>query len=144
MTYSRHWDLLSAIGLLAAFQSCRRVIRGGFVWLGLPCSSFVWVSRGSTHRCRLRPKGSKRLRRVRMANRLTRRVCYLWLGGCIFLLLTFLQLFFCDCRICTFFSSLDVDHLRLEYLRAKGVHWCIEQPSSSLFPLYRPLEERVG
>ena len=82
-TYSRHLDLLSAIGLLAAFQASRRIIRGGFVWLGLPCSSFVWLSRGSTRRCRLRPKGSKKLRRVRMANRLTRRVCYLWLG-CFF------------------------------------------------------------
>ena len=61
----------------------------------------------------------------------------------LFFLQTFLLPYFCHCRICTFLSSLDVGHLRLEYLRAKGVHWCIEQPSSSLLPLYGPLEERV-
>lgn len=30
--------------------------------------------------------------------------------------------------------------LRLEYLHCKGIAWTIEQPSSSLFPFYRPLQ----
>ena len=31
--------------------------------------------------------------------------------------------------------------LRLEYLFRKGLTWTIEQPSSSLLPLYKPLED---
>lgn len=34
--------------------------------------------------------------------------------------------------------------LRLEYCRKKGISWIIEQPSSSLLPLYKPLEAGVG
>ena len=79
VSYSRHLDLLSAIGLLAAFQAARRLVKGGCVWLGLPCSSFVWMSRGSTFRCRIRPRGNKKVSSVRRANRLVRRVCYLLL-----------------------------------------------------------------
>lgn len=43
--------------------------------------------------------------------------------------------------------SLYVNHivlllqLRLEYLRKKKVTWIIEQPSSSLLPLYKPLQD---
>ncbi len=31
---------------------------------------------------------------------------------------------------------------RLEYCRSKNIFWCIEQPSSSLLPMYKPLEAR--
>ena len=53
------------------------------MWLGLPCSSYIWISRGTTWRCRLRPKGSKRFPGVRKANKLVRRVCYLLLVFCV-------------------------------------------------------------
>lgn len=79
VSYSRHLDLLTAVGLLAAFQAARRLTRGSCVWLGLPCSSYVWISRGSTRRCRLRPRGAKYLKKVRRANKLVRRICYLFL-----------------------------------------------------------------
>lgn len=36
-----------------------------------------------------------------------------------------------------------VSHLRLEYLRKKRVFFVIEQPSTSLMPMYRPLEAHV-
>lgn len=78
--YSRHYNLGSGIGLLIALQAIRRVIKGGAVWLAAPCSQWVWLSRGSTYRCRLRVGGDKRLPKVKLANRLVRRLCYLSLA----------------------------------------------------------------
>lgn len=106
--YSRHHDLSTSTGLLSTFQAIRRVIAGGFLWLGIPCSSFIWLSRGSTFRSSLRPRGKKRLRKVRETNRMVRRLLYV-----------------------------------MEYAHTKGIEWCIEQPSSSLLPLYRPFEEMI-
>ena len=80
VSYSRHMDLHSGMGFLTAFQALRRVVMGGLIWLGLPCCSYIWLSRGTTRRCRLRPRGCKKLRKVRMANRLVRRVCYMLPG----------------------------------------------------------------
>lgn len=78
--YSRHHDLSTSTGLLSTFQAIRRVITGGFLWLGIPCSSFIWLSRGSTFRSSLRPRGKKRLRKVRETNRMVRRLLYVFLG----------------------------------------------------------------
>ena len=81
VSYSRHQDLLTACGFLAALQACRRLARGSTVWLGVPRAQWIWLSRGTTKRCHLRPKGSKRrYKAVRLANRLVRRVCFLFLG----------------------------------------------------------------
>ncbi len=74
-------DLGIALGLLSAFQACRRLIKGSLLWLGCPCSSWVWVSRGSTRRCRLRPAGDTKVRSVKQASRLVRRLCYLLLAA---------------------------------------------------------------
>lgn len=105
VTYSRHQDLLESVGFLSALQSLRRVIQGGLLWLGIPCSSWIWLARSTTRRCRIRPKGSKKFQKVRKHNRLVRRLCFM-----------------------------------LEYCRKKGIRWIIEQPHSSLLPLYKPLE----
>ena len=75
--YSRHMDLAKGIGLICAFQACRRLIKGATLWLGCPCSQWVWISRGTTGRNRLRVSGSKRVPSVKAANRLVRRLCYL-------------------------------------------------------------------
>ena len=37
-----------------------RLTRGGLLWIGIPCSSWIWLSRGSTRPCHLRPRGRKR------------------------------------------------------------------------------------
>ena len=98
--YSRHMNLLTAIGLLSAFQAVRRLIIGGTLWCGIPCNSWVWVSRGSTLRSRLRPGGAKRrYKGVRKMNRLVRRVCYLLLD--VFRVAFYLNLFhsFSSCVI---------------------------------------------
>lgn len=56
------------------------MVVGGLAWLGVPCAQWIWLSRGSTGRCLVRPRGRKSLRSVRRANRLVRRLCYLFLG----------------------------------------------------------------
>lgn len=106
------------------------------VWLALPCSSWVWMSRGSTRRSRLRVKGPKYLKKVRDANRLARRACFLCLVYIHRILHVYLKL-----------SSLCVEGLlgcRMELAFKKGLTYTIEQPRSSLLPLYKPLEVGVG
>lgn len=65
---------------------CQSVLKKFFfsqAWLGPPCASWVWVSRGSTHRSRLHPKGNRRrFPKVRASNRLCRRLALLCLGYC--------------------------------------------------------------
>ncbi len=75
--YSRHQNLLLTIGFVVALQTLRRVIKNGTVWLGVPCSSWIWMSRATTKRCRLRPEGTKKYKQVKLSNRLVRRLCYL-------------------------------------------------------------------
>ena len=79
VSYSRHYNLATGIGLLIALQACRRLIKGAAVWLAAPCSQWIFMSRGTTKRCRLRVGGNKKLAKVKLANRLVRRLCYLLL-----------------------------------------------------------------
>ena len=69
-----------SIGFLTALQAVRKLIQQGLLWIGMPCSSWIWMSRGTTRRCGLRPRRSKKIRCVRSHNRLVRRVCYLFLA----------------------------------------------------------------
>ena len=93
--YSRHYDVLKMVGFYAMLEGLRRVCVSrlnlytmyslfcevhGHLWIGCPCSSWIWVSRSSTRRCRLRPKGSKKFKGVRKANCLARRFCFAPLG----------------------------------------------------------------
>ena len=80
--------------------------------MGPPCSTWVFMSRGTTGRPRLRIRGSKYFRKVKEANRFVRRMLYI-----------------------------------LKYAVKKEIHFVIEQPVSSLMPMYRPLKrflERHG
>ena len=77
-------DLQSSTGLLGAIQAARRIVRGGLLWIGIPCASCVWMSRGSARRSGLNPRGGKRrFKKVRVTNRLVRRVCHLFLATMI-------------------------------------------------------------
>ena len=75
--FSRHMDIGTAVGFLATYEAVRRLIKGGLLWLGAPCASWIWMSRGSTKRCRIRPGGSRKVMSVKRMNRLVRRLCYL-------------------------------------------------------------------
>ena len=74
---SRHLDWLSTLGFLITLQGLRHMARGGLAWFAPPCSSWIWLSRGSTRRSALNPRGARRYRKVREANKLCRRLIYL-------------------------------------------------------------------
>ena len=79
------WQLyklrLACYGSWLAFLEVRSLKEGCLWWVGVPCSTFVWVSRGSTGRSITRPGGKRHYKEVARANRLVRRICYLQLGS---------------------------------------------------------------
>ena len=74
---SRNLDILSGIGFLSILQGLRSLCVSGLAWLGVPCSSWIFLSRGSTKRNRLNVGGKRALKSVRAANKIARRVAYL-------------------------------------------------------------------
>lgn len=73
---SRHLDFIGTLGFVAVIAGLRSIIEGGLCWFGLPCSTWIFMSRGSTKRTRLRPRGQRRFKKVREANKMARRVVY--------------------------------------------------------------------
>ena len=77
LKFSKHLDILSGVGFLAILQGLRSLCVSGLAWLGVPCSSWIYLSRGTTKRHRLNVGGKRSLLSVRQANRIARRVAYL-------------------------------------------------------------------
>ena len=74
-------DLLSAVGFAAAVVAILKIRCGGILWAAPPCSSWVWISRGSTGRTKDNVLGNVEYTSVRMSNRLVSRVAHLvWLA----------------------------------------------------------------
>ena len=92
--------------------------------------------------------------KVKLANRLVRRLCYLSLA-CVskaylrntrhqfFIFAGLFEMFarkILKLYLWEFLICFVVNYLRLEYTTKKGAFWILEQPASSLLPLYGPLE----
>ena len=56
---SKEQDILSADGLQLLMLMLLQVSMGGLVWLGVPCCSWVWLSRKQSKRTKKRPSGKK-------------------------------------------------------------------------------------
>lgn len=158
------------MALLARSNQVRSLLVGCLWWVAPPCSTWVFLSRGSTGRSFTRPRGweyfevknntsdklpinsrvglfchsllgSKMHRSVRRANRLIRRIIYVLLGWsfrnatCVYISQLWLSVFNFPCIW---------GPLRCEYLFHKGVHYCIENPMSTLLWTYRPMEASVS
>ncbi len=67
-------DFMSPMGFLLAVQLTRRICPGGFMWLGPPCSTWVFFSRGSTHRSMSTPLGDGSSPAAESANALVSRM----------------------------------------------------------------------
>ena len=67
-------DMCSAGGMAAAILLTLSIVPRGFAWLGVPCSTFVWIARGHTKRSPLAPLGDCGRGDVRRANRIAERV----------------------------------------------------------------------
>ncbi len=70
-------NLLTVEGFANALSSCLRLQRGAVCWLGVPCSSFVFLSRGHTRRTQTNPLGNVARRDVASANAIAARVAFL-------------------------------------------------------------------
>ena len=70
-------NLLTDAGMAAAIRLALQIVVGGTAWFGVPCSTFVFMSRGHTCRSQRRPKGDAQRRDVRQANRIVGRVMFL-------------------------------------------------------------------
>ncbi len=70
-------NLLTVVGFANAVSMCLRLQRGAVCWLGVPCSSFVFLSRGHTRRTQKKPLGNVARRDVAPANALAECVAFL-------------------------------------------------------------------
>ena len=71
-------DLLTPMGLVLAVQLIRRIKPlTGFIWLGPPCSTWVFMSRGSTGRAPSCPEGDGRCWSAELQNVLVSRLAAL-------------------------------------------------------------------
>ena len=76
-TVSEHDDLNTSKGFLRAITYVLGMKPGGLLWAAPPCSSWVWLSRGSTGRSLENPMGQTSYGRVRAANEQGSRVLLL-------------------------------------------------------------------
>jgi len=70
-------DMYVLPGLACAYTKVLRLRRGGLCWGGVPCSSWVFLSRGATGRTRDAPLGRPDSQCAVMGNNLTSRFCLL-------------------------------------------------------------------
>jgi hypothetical protein len=61
-------NILTASGLLFLIQNLLTVMSGGCVWFGIPCSTWVWIARGHTHRTKANVNGNTQRQDVCQAN----------------------------------------------------------------------------
>jgi hypothetical protein len=65
----RH-NILTGSGLLFLIQNLLTIVRGGCVWFGIPCSTWVWIARGHTERTKKNINGNTHREDVCQANRM--------------------------------------------------------------------------
>lgn len=70
-------DILSTVGFAEAIRAAMSIVPGGTAWFGVPCSTFVWMSRGHTKRTQADPLGDRSRADVRQANLIADRVAFI-------------------------------------------------------------------
>ncbi len=103
-------DILHPQGFIEALRLCLALVPGGLAHLAPVCSTWVWMSRGSTGRTLATPLGSPQSRPVAEGNRMVARVALL--------------LMVLHCRAAAWIleqpgSSLMLHHPRLQYLKGR-------------------------
>lgn len=78
VTRHKSEDLVSLPGMLHVVRQIARVRRGGYVWSGIPCCTFVWMSRTHTQRYCADPLGNTSRKDVRRANIMGRHQSYIF------------------------------------------------------------------
>ncbi|CAJ1413450.1 unnamed protein product [Effrenium voratum] len=57
--YTRKMNILTNFGFILLLSVVRRIQRSGTAWYAVPCSSWIWLSRGSTHRSWVQAAGPR-------------------------------------------------------------------------------------
>ena len=70
-------NLLTNSGMASAILLALSIVVGGTAWFGVPCSTFVFMSRGHTQRSRRVATGNVKRKDVRQANLIVKRVSLL-------------------------------------------------------------------
>ena len=74
-------DILTPLGFLTCLSAVMHIKRHGFLFLAPPCSTWVWMSHGSTGRRRNNAMGDPHNNYVKSQNRLVSRLCHIiWLA----------------------------------------------------------------
>jgi hypothetical protein len=75
-------DILSAPGFFEAIRLLLQLKPGATLWAGIPCSSFVWISRSGTKRSATNPLGDETNPKVASANIILARMVLLFMLAC--------------------------------------------------------------
>jgi hypothetical protein len=119
----KHHDLLTTTGLMHAIRAVLRLRVNSLLFLGIPCSSWVWMNRGTSKRSKSNPLGDSSVPSVDTTNRLTSR--------CVLLIMTAIA------RGATWLleqpaSSLLPHHPRVEQLRQLGRGLVSKTPTNTV------------
>jgi hypothetical protein len=70
-------DLTTPLGFLHALGLCLRLKPGGLLWAAPPCSTFVWMNRGTSQRNKDRAEGNESVPSVAASNIIVARLMLL-------------------------------------------------------------------
>ena len=70
-------DILTTSGYAQCIRLAAQIEHMGFSMFAPPCSNMIWMSRGSTLRCKSRPLGDTTKEHVRISNEITKRCVFL-------------------------------------------------------------------
>ena len=79
VTTNKHNNVMTDVGFLRAATLILRLKHGAVLWCGTPCSTWVFMSRGSTRRSATEPLGDEHVEKVRVSNCLVARTVLLTL-----------------------------------------------------------------
>ena len=66
-------------GFFKGVQKVLKVVEGGILHAGPPCSSFTWLNRGTSKRCTDQPEGDRNEPTVVRANLTLSMICVFWI-----------------------------------------------------------------
>lgn len=114
-------NILTTAGWLRALTLVLRLRHGALLWAGVPCSSFVFINRGTSKRSASNPLGSPTQPTVQLANEIVARV------GLLLLLAIARGV---GWVVEQPGSSLLPQHPRMQLLRQLGLHMCFAHVSA--------------
>ncbi len=87
---SANHDLTTVGGMAAALLGVMSVVKGGTVWVGFPCNTFIWLTRRTSQRSSASPEGNVLRKDVQEANQMawfvSKLLCLAAIRGVLFVI----------------------------------------------------------